>query len=226
MKMRKLILILATIMIATAATTQEPIFFDDIDYGGKDWHLKCGYEYSKLEDFNSSFWGGFYGGCYSGPCNWRVSSIKVPKGCKVILYDQPHFQGNSITFTSDQQNLVNVGWNDRTSSIRIYGNAQPDPTQQQQQQQRCGGNIVFLNRTNRTVYLYGANVSKYQRSDFYMCNFYIGSIAPGQPYPVFVPEGQTLNFSIYESDCTHNRILSQGVYQDCQAVGQYHTIDF
>ena len=223
--MSKLILLLLLAIICYSAKAQNPIFYDDIDYGGTGWNIDCGRENPRLEDFNSSFWGGFYGGCYAGPCNWRVSSIKIPKGCKVTLYDQFGFQGNSITFTSDQPNLVNVGWNDRASSIRIQGNAQPDP-QQQQQQQRCGGNVVFLNRTNRTVYLYGLKVSKYQPSNFYMCNFYIGPIAPGQPFQVFVPEGQALNFSIYETDCTYNRILSQGVYQDCQAVGQYHTIDF
>ena len=221
MKMRKLLLTAAIVLGIFSARTQVT-FFDDINYGGEEWNVQSGENKSRLNDYNSSPWGYLVGQCVSGPCNWRVSSIKIPQGQSVTLYDGFNYTGNSITFTTDQPNLVNVGWNDRASSIKVQGNAQP----QRQQQQRCGGNIVFLNRTNRTVYLYGAKVSKYQPSNFYMCNFYIGSIAPGQPYPVFVPEGQTLNFSIYESDCTYNRILSQGVYQDCQAVGQYHTIDF
>ena len=214
--------IVAIIFMAGMSFAQQPVFYDDINYEGRGWNLDCGWQYSRLEDFNSSFWGGFYGGCYSGPCNWRVSSIKVPPGCKVILYDQFNFGGNSIEFTADQPNLVSCGWNDRASSIRIYGAAQQQ-LQPQPQEQKCGGSVTFRNWSGTTLYLYAAVVSKYSPSNFYMCDYYRG-VLTSSGLTISVPEGYSLSFCAYSGSCMTNTIRASGIYQDCHAVGQYHDI--
>ena len=52
--------------------------------------------------------------------NDSISSLRVPAGLTVVLYQHAGFQGRTLTVTSDQNCLVNNGFNDETSSIRIY----------------------------------------------------------------------------------------------------------
>ena len=49
-----------------------------------------------------------------------LSSIKIPSGYRVVLYDQPNLRGASYTLTSSRMGLNLIGWNDRASSISIY----------------------------------------------------------------------------------------------------------
>ena len=51
--------------------------------------------------------------------NNRLSSIRVPAGYRVTLYDSDDLTGVSITRTADDGCLVNEGWNDRVGSILI-----------------------------------------------------------------------------------------------------------
>lgn len=51
--------------------------------------------------------------------NDAISSIRIPSGLKVTLYEHAGFQGRSIDLTSDTPCLVNNGFNDFTSSIKI-----------------------------------------------------------------------------------------------------------
>ena len=54
------------------------------------------------------------------PFNDRISSIHVPKGWKVIVYEHAHFRGNSMEITGQwQAERSNSFWNDRISSIRV-----------------------------------------------------------------------------------------------------------
>ena len=49
-----------------------------------------------------------------------LSSIQIPSGYRVVLYDQPNLRGASYTLTSSRMSLNLMGWNDRAVSIAIY----------------------------------------------------------------------------------------------------------
>jgi len=51
-----------------------------------------------------------------------VSSLKVPPGFKVVLYEYENFKGKSFTVTESRTGFSLTGWNDRTSSIAVYRN--------------------------------------------------------------------------------------------------------
>ena len=58
--------------------------------------------------------------------NDRISSLGIPAGKTVVLYEHSDFGGESITLTSSVSDLRDVGglgygwWNNQVSSIRIY----------------------------------------------------------------------------------------------------------
>ncbi len=51
--------------------------------------------------------------------NHALSSLRVPAGYRVTLYDGADLTGASITRTADDPCLVDDGWNDRVSSLRV-----------------------------------------------------------------------------------------------------------
>ncbi len=51
--------------------------------------------------------------------NNDLSSIKVADGYQVVFFDQVNFGGASIIEVSDVACLVEEGWNDRVSSLKI-----------------------------------------------------------------------------------------------------------
>lgn len=56
----------------------------------------------------------------SGWWNDKISSMRIPHGWTVILYEHCSFRGNSIVLTSDWTVLNwNDCWNDRVSSIKV-----------------------------------------------------------------------------------------------------------
>jgi hypothetical protein len=57
-----------------------------------------------------------------GVLNDDISSLKIAKGYKVILYENDNFSGASIEYTSEQGCLVAAGWNDRVSSLKVMTN--------------------------------------------------------------------------------------------------------
>jgi hypothetical protein len=63
--------------------------------------------------------------------NDTLSSLKVPQGIVVRLYEHFHFQGRFIDIKEDTPVLsppvLSEFWNDRTSSIVIYGQAEQPP---------------------------------------------------------------------------------------------------
>ena len=61
-------------------------FFEHCDYGGTKWELGIG-DYSWI--------GGI------GIANDAISSVKVPSGLKVILFEHANYEGKSLTLTSD-----------------------------------------------------------------------------------------------------------------------------
>lgn len=83
--------------------------------------LKATFYYHCWYDGPSSQLGrGNYDMNQMGLPNDSISSVRVPAGLTVVLYEHAGFQGRSVTLTSDAVCLVNNGFNDQTSSIRIY----------------------------------------------------------------------------------------------------------
>ncbi|WP_199720194.1 family 43 glycosylhydrolase [Pseudokineococcus lusitanus] len=53
----------------------------------------------------------------------EISSLRVPEGYRITLFDGPDQTGESLVKTEDDPCLVDDGWNDRTSSFRVEGPA-------------------------------------------------------------------------------------------------------
>lgn len=49
-----------------------------------------------------------------------LSSIQVPPGYRVIIYDQPNLRGKSMTLTASRSSFSMTSWNDRAASIAVY----------------------------------------------------------------------------------------------------------
>jgi hypothetical protein len=49
-----------------------------------------------------------------------LSSLMVPAGFRVVLYEYANFKGKSYTVTESKTGFTFSGWNDRTSSIVVY----------------------------------------------------------------------------------------------------------
>lgn len=85
---------------------QTVIIYSDEDYRGQSATLLPG-TYNTMSQAN-----GF-------PDN-ALSSLKVPQGYRVILYEYENLQGKSYTITNDKTGFTISGWNDKTSSIAVY----------------------------------------------------------------------------------------------------------
>jgi hypothetical protein len=51
--------------------------------------------------------------------NDSISSVRVPSGLQLVLYEHEHFAGASVVITDDASCLTERGWNDRASSVRV-----------------------------------------------------------------------------------------------------------
>jgi len=51
-----------------------------------------------------------------------LSSIQIPPGYRVVIYDQPNLRGKSMTLTSSRSSFSLSSWNDRAASIAVYRN--------------------------------------------------------------------------------------------------------
>lgn len=49
-----------------------------------------------------------------------LSSLTVPDGFRVVIYEHPYFKGKSYTITSSKSRFYISNWNDKTSSIAVY----------------------------------------------------------------------------------------------------------
>jgi hypothetical protein len=49
-----------------------------------------------------------------------LSSLKVPAGYRVVLYEFENFGGKTYTITNSKSGFSFSGWNDKTSSIAVY----------------------------------------------------------------------------------------------------------
>lgn len=51
--------------------------------------------------------------------NNSISSLRVPSGLQLTLFDHNNFEGASVAISSDHSCLTDNGWNDRASSLRV-----------------------------------------------------------------------------------------------------------
>jgi hypothetical protein len=51
--------------------------------------------------------------------NDSISSVRVPSGLQLVLFEHSDFAGASVVITSDAACLTDRGWNDRASSLRV-----------------------------------------------------------------------------------------------------------
>ncbi len=49
-----------------------------------------------------------------------LSSLTVPDGYRVVIYEHPNFKGKNYTITSSKSRFYISDWNDKTSSIAVY----------------------------------------------------------------------------------------------------------
>lgn len=49
-----------------------------------------------------------------------LSSLVVPAGYRVVLYEYENFGGKNYTVTESKSGFILSGWNDKTSSIKVY----------------------------------------------------------------------------------------------------------
>jgi len=79
--------------------------FENEDFGGRSVSLRVG-SYANLSRVGFS--------------QKALSSIQLPAGWKVVLYDQPNFRGSSYTVLRTKDKFHLSGWNDRAASMIIY----------------------------------------------------------------------------------------------------------
>ena len=89
-------------------TVNELILYTDAGYKGQSVTLLPG-TYSTMAAAN-------------GFPEKALSSIQIPQGYRVILYDQPNLRGKSISLTASRSSFLMSGWNDRAASIAVYRN--------------------------------------------------------------------------------------------------------
>ncbi|MEJ5252323.1 MAG: hypothetical protein HPY54_04725 [Chthonomonadetes bacterium] len=88
-----------------------PVLWTDKNYKGSALQL-----FTELPDPSAC---GFYSHLSQFNFNDKASSIEVPAGYIVEVYEHPHFGGQSRQFTSSVPDLHAIGWEDRISSVRV-----------------------------------------------------------------------------------------------------------
>ncbi len=83
------------------------VLYEDDDYRGRSATLLPG-TYSNMQ--------------LAGISDKSLSSLTLPPGWRVILYENENFGGKSFTITASRSGFTFTGWNDRTSSIAVYRN--------------------------------------------------------------------------------------------------------
>ncbi|MBK8142967.1 MAG: hypothetical protein IPK57_19680 [Chitinophagaceae bacterium] len=63
----------------------------------------------------------YYYGLAGGFPDNALSSIKVPSGFRVVLYESENFRGKSFTISESRSGFT-AAWNDKISSFVVYRN--------------------------------------------------------------------------------------------------------
>ncbi len=83
--------------------TEYVTVYEDCDFRGKSRALSVG-EYQDVQSLNIG--------------NDSISSVEVPRGLRLVLFEHERLRGKSTLITSDVR-CLNDSWNDETSSIRV-----------------------------------------------------------------------------------------------------------
>ncbi len=86
--------------------------------------------------------------------NW-VSSVKVPEGYTVEIYDNDNFTGTKWSFTADNSNFIEAGCNDKMSSVKIF----PTVSQVKHGDVNSDGTVDTLDYALLKQFLLGADVT-------------------------------------------------------------------
>ena len=107
---KKIVLPVLLLFICASLLAQNNVgLFDQCNYGGTMSFLTPGY----------------YRGYQMGVSNDKLSSLQIPNGMRVTIYEHDNFKGRSATYTSSITCLTD-GWDDNTSSIVVENlNSQP-----------------------------------------------------------------------------------------------------
>ncbi|WP_431262134.1 beta/gamma crystallin-related protein [Roseateles chitinivorans] len=97
----------ALILLPLAASAAEVCFFEHYNYQGAS---HC-----------TSAVSGEVGAAVTD----RISSVRVPAGTRVTLYQHPGFTGTSLQLTADTPNLADRGFNNLTSSFKVAATPPP-----------------------------------------------------------------------------------------------------
>jgi hypothetical protein len=89
----------------TPDVSQRVIIYTDTEYRGQSVSLLPG-TYSNMAQI--------------GFPDDALSSLSVPVGYRVVIYEHPNFGGKKYTITSSKNRFYISGWNDKTSSIAVY----------------------------------------------------------------------------------------------------------
>lgn len=125
---------------------QSPVtFFKDCGYGGTQVGVGPG-DYT-LADLQAI-----------GILNDDISSLKVITGYTVYAYADDNFAGASITLNANNDCLVDEGWNDRITSLKITASAPlkaPKAITDNQDSANTGHLTVYPNPVNDLLYITG-----------------------------------------------------------------------
>lgn len=93
--------------LPVASQAASVCFYEHANYAGESWCAEAG--------------------TAATPAGWndRVSSVRVPAGWSVTLYEHIAQGGATLALTADEPNLVNRAFNDRLSSYRIVAPTMP-----------------------------------------------------------------------------------------------------
>lgn len=100
--LKKIMLSLAFALSCSISIAQNIGLFEECNYAGRKYYLTAG----------------SYKGYSMQIANDRLSSMQVPNGMRVTLYEHDDFKGKSKTFTSSVACLTD-GWNDNASSMVV-----------------------------------------------------------------------------------------------------------
>jgi len=89
--------------VTTPLKIDAPIFYTDINYGGKGYKLLAGqHNINSMQIPNDT-----------------LSSVRIPKGFMVKLFEHSDFKGRTVSLYKDTANFYNLNFNRITSSIIV-----------------------------------------------------------------------------------------------------------
>ncbi|GEJ45319.1 hypothetical protein [Chryseobacterium sp. ON_d1] len=189
------------------------IMYEHSNYEGASKTYNGGGKVNLLEDKNpSSFWCGFGFGCCD-LCNDMISSIKVPAGFKVTIFEHKDFGGRSRVLYTDTPYLGN-DWNDIITSFIIE---RTGPELDKPIQCNGNGNLIFNNQTSEYLWIYYWYLEDTPNvSDVCQIRKFFDRIPPREKKEMNTQKNKNIVYQIYTSDlCLLNHIKANGTLNTC-----------